>query len=264
MPVYSSPNLTQTANGQDMYLRTEPPSGTDLIVGNLQVTGQITGNGPILSTTPGATNTIQLSPNAGGFASLVYQNGALQTLVGLQSATGPLLVGNNNVPVGMTGTLSVAGNGLSAPNPGSGITAPQGLVSYRIDNIVSPNTDPSSIILTPAQCPFLNDNSISYMLCSLTPNGPGGVNSAQFNKSYLNFTLVGQRKESPGGINWVEFDIIPLPGTLGQPALILTTTGTGLSERYGIQLAGVTQGTSYTFSVTIFNRVLLVPPSVTP
>jgi hypothetical protein len=160
----------------------------------------------------------------------------------------------------MPGDLNVGGSASVAGR----LVNPGGLVSYRIDNIVSPNTSPSNIELTPAQCPFLNDNSVSYILGTLIPNGTGGTNSAQFNTSFLNFSLVGQRQVSPGGIIWSEFSIIPLPGTLGQPALVITTTGTGLNLRYGLRFDGVTQATSYSFSVTIFNKMVLTPPNLTP
>lgn len=254
----------------------------------------------------GPAGSVELNPSVGGFPGIAFTNGALTTLMGLQTSTGPLLVGNNGVKVATLGALDVGGAlsvaGASQLNLGSGsflvnqganilanvggiaalsvaaaavtstvpvavtggITSPQGLVSYRIANLVSPNTSPASLVLTEAQCPFLNDNTISYVLVSLTPNGTGGGNSAQFNPTFHHSSVVGQRSPSPGGIIWSQFSIIPLPGTPGQPTLTIVSTGSGLASKYSFTFLGVTQDTSYDVSVTLFNRTVLNPPNQTP
>jgi hypothetical protein len=59
-------------------------------------------------TAAGPSGSVQLNPVAGGFPSVLFTNGAANTLVGLQTPTN-LLVGNNGVSVGMPGDVNVGG-----------------------------------------------------------------------------------------------------------------------------------------------------------
>jgi hypothetical protein len=61
-----------------------------------------------VTATPAAGQSVNLGLG-GGFPSVALTNGALTTLVGLQTPTGPLLVGNNGVEVAMLGDLNVNG-----------------------------------------------------------------------------------------------------------------------------------------------------------
>jgi hypothetical protein len=57
----------------------------------------------------GPAGSVELNPTVGGFPGIGFTNGALTTLLGLQTSTGPLIVGNNGVKVGMPGALDVGG-----------------------------------------------------------------------------------------------------------------------------------------------------------
>lgn len=86
------------------------PDGTVNVTGALGVTGNITvgSSGAAATVTAvGPLGSVQLNPAIGGFPGIGFSYGALTTLIGLQTATGPLLVGNNGVTVGILGPLSV-------------------------------------------------------------------------------------------------------------------------------------------------------------
>lgn len=82
-------------------------NGNEVVNGSLVASGSVSGLSITSNISPG--NSVELT-NGGGFPSIVFTNGGLSTLVGLQTPTGPLLVGNNGVVVGMLGNLAVAGN----------------------------------------------------------------------------------------------------------------------------------------------------------
>lgn len=101
MPLLAS-TQTQTANRVPLYVPMDG-EGNAVVPNNLLVEGVLHAD----NFASGATDTRQVRINgAGGFPSVEFTNGAVATLIGLQDS-GTLLVGNNNVPVSMSGTLNL-------------------------------------------------------------------------------------------------------------------------------------------------------------
>lgn len=83
--------------------------GTSTLEGAVTVEGSLTSNTLVTSdvtVNPSPTTSVNLGL-AGGFPSIAFVNGAGQTLIGLQSPTGPLLLGNNSIDVGVPHDLRV-------------------------------------------------------------------------------------------------------------------------------------------------------------
>lgn len=112
MPLLPS-TQTKTANGVPLYVPMDG-EGNASVPGNLTVDGVAVANSVVSTTSVSAVDGDIVLGAAGGFPSISFTNGILNTLVGLQSATGPLLVGNNQVAVAMTGALTTAGT-LTSP-----------------------------------------------------------------------------------------------------------------------------------------------------
>ena len=101
MPLLAS-TQTQTANRVPLYVPMDG-EGNAVVPNNLTVEGVLHADNFV----SGATGTNQVRINGtGGFPSIEFLNGAAETLIGLQDS-GTLLVGNNNVPVALTGTLNL-------------------------------------------------------------------------------------------------------------------------------------------------------------
>ena len=123
MPVVSSPNLTQTANGQDLYVLANPASGASHINGALTVSGDVSSGGNLTVGTPAANASLVVNGLAtvgdGTHASQLVVNGGLHIL-GDSALDGAVSVGAE---------ITLGGAILSAT--GSGVGAPRGLAGSR-------------------------------------------------------------------------------------------------------------------------------------
>jgi hypothetical protein len=105
MPVYSAPNLTQTANGADIYLRTDPlppapgQPPLDTINGNLRVNGEIASFNPAGDSAGVLTNN-QLVLSRGGTTPVSLSSnsneGVLTAVANRFTASGALSASGNS------------------------------------------------------------------------------------------------------------------------------------------------------------------------
>jgi len=153
MPLLQS-TQTQTANGAPLYIPADG-AGNAVVPGNLVVTGNEVVGGNISSNTVTA-NGVTVNPNAttsinlglgGGFPSVTFTAGATSTLIGLQSAAGPILIGNNNIDVGVPHDLFVGETLAAAQSVTAGTTLVVGnaanvggaISGYNGVSLVTPN-----------------------------------------------------------------------------------------------------------------------------
>ena len=193
MPLVISPALTQTANGQDLYVLKEAPAGGDVITGDLVVTGSITSQTSVI--------TPLLSVGAGGITAPSGAPVSITSPGGL-GVSGPVGIAGGLTVSGATGVNVTATGGLNVVGP---LTAPGGLVAGSITTLQGP------VVMGTAGQPFgvqafgnvvaagsLQATGGGSTLVDLTVTGPAQVQGAFAISPTLGMTtLTG----APVGIN---------------------------------------------------------------
>lgn len=161
----------------------------------LNTAGTITANNAAIVANNGA-NSVSLDPTIGGFPGIGFTNGALTTLLGLQTPTGPLLVGNNGVKVAtlgeldVGGKLSVAGANLLTLGSGSYLVNQGANILANVGGIAALSIAALGVTATvPLSVPAITAGSLGATF-PLVPTVFGTSGSAQWNNNTGQVSMV--------------------------------------------------------------------------